>query len=120
MTEGKGGTVERLTNEEFQARVLARSRYHDRLFAENRPRPTNEQFDEGWEAARAFYRATPSDTEQLLSLRAVAEKARAWICRVSNQYALGVDDPYDEIAALNNALGPPKTDRHALGVRREG
>lgn len=47
--------ISELSNIEFEARGLARSRYHDRLFAIGKPRPTNEQFDEGWSAARNFY-----------------------------------------------------------------
>lgn len=47
-----------LTDREFYARGLARSRYHDKLFAQGKPRPSNEQFDEGWDAARRFYTAT--------------------------------------------------------------
>lgn len=46
---------EQLNDREFYARGIARSRYHDRLFLAGKPRPTNEQFDEGWVAARAFY-----------------------------------------------------------------
>ncbi len=52
---GEGGGKPKLSNVEFGARGLARSRYHDRLFAAGLPRPSNEQFDEGWEAARQFY-----------------------------------------------------------------
>ena len=47
--------TKRLTGSEFAARGLGRSRYHDRLFEANLPRPSNDQFDEGWEAARQFY-----------------------------------------------------------------
>ena len=44
----------KMSDAEFYARGIARSRYHDKLFAEGRPRPTNEQFDEGWAAGRAY------------------------------------------------------------------
>lgn len=56
-------SIERLTDEEFYARGIARSRYHDRLFAESRPRPTNEQFDEGWAAAQAYYQRVVKELE---------------------------------------------------------
>jgi hypothetical protein len=52
----------RLSDAEFYARGIARSRYHDRLFMESRPRPSNEQFDEGWDAAKAFYTDLPITT----------------------------------------------------------
>lgn len=62
MTNQDTETPAKLSDAEFYARGLARSRFHDRLFAENRPRPTNEQFDEGWAAAKAFYTAAqPAD-----------------------------------------------------------
>jgi len=40
----------RLSHDGFEARGLARSRYHTRLFHQGRPRPSNEQFDEGFDA----------------------------------------------------------------------
>jgi hypothetical protein len=78
--------IERLTDQEFYARGIARSRYHDRLFVEGKPRPTNEQFDEGWEAARTFYRA---DHERIVKeleadrseWQSVAEKYQALVKR---------------------------------------
>lgn len=56
ITERERKLTKALQPSEFEARGLARSRYHDRLFVEGRSRPTNEEFDEGWEAARKFYK----------------------------------------------------------------
>lgn len=53
-----------MSDAEFYARGIARSRYHDKLFAQSRPRPTNEQFDEGWAAAMAFVRCNSRKDEE--------------------------------------------------------
>lgn len=64
------------------------------------------QFIHGLQKAVTALPASPSDAEQLMELRKAAESARAWICRVSNQYILGVDDPHEVLTQLNAALNP--------------
>lgn len=49
---------------------------------------------------------SPSDFEQLRRLRKAVEAARTWICRVSNQYYLGADDPHEVLVQLRQAVDP--------------
>lgn len=71
--------IKKLSDAEFNARALARSRYHDRLFTGGVGRPTNDQFDEGWEAARQFYnqRVPPVGGDALAEFRLAALPAVA-------------------------------------------
>jgi hypothetical protein len=79
-------TKHKLTDEEFYARGLARSGYHDRLFTEGRLRPTNEQFDEGWDAARSFYRSERSHAANVELIRKLVAAIEAKAARQCLRY----------------------------------
>lgn len=105
-----------LTPGEFEARGLARSRYHDRLFKENKPRPTNDQFDEGWEAARLFYKPIPGPVAD--SRKEVIEKAKEWMRYVETSSDVDYSPETEALARAVTLL--EEREKVAAGLAHEG
>lgn len=84
--------TKRLSPDEFEFRGQARSHYLKRLFQEGRERPTNEQFDEGFEAARRFYSRQISEQTAPLIAKIRELEAIAKEIYPLRHFCFGADD----------------------------